>query len=258
MRTGRMVAGGLTLLIGLTASGGCRQTNPSPPELTVFVAASLTDVVAELCADFTAETGIEVAVSAAATGILSKQIIAGAGCDVFIAADPVEVDKLVARGRVLAATGRDVARNRLVAIACTEKTRKLAELADLRDPAWGRIAIGDPAYVPAGRYARSALRSAGVWDAVADRLVHADNVRVAGQYVRGGQAGVALVYATDAAAMPDCAVLVEIDDALTGPIRIPAVVVAQSEQRDAAGCLLDFLSACEQTATWRRFGFEAP
>ncbi len=61
-----------------------------------------------------------------------------------------------------------------------------------------RLAIGDPAHVPAGLYARDALRGLGLWDALAPHCALAENVRAALALVARGEAPFGIVYATDA------------------------------------------------------------
>ncbi len=62
----------------------------------------------------------------------------------------------------------------------------------------GRLATGDPASVPVGKYASAALTRLGVWDEVKDRIIPADNVRTALNFVALGEAPLGIVYLTDA------------------------------------------------------------
>jgi len=242
-------------LLAAAIFAGCRERESATPRLTVFVAASMGDVVEELVDAYTAKTGADVQVSAAATGILRKQVESGADCDVFLAADAVELDKLEKAGLIVADTRCVVARNQLVVIACGDKPPALHGLKALAKPETGRVAIGDPSYVPAGRYAKRALEHANVWEAVEPRAVFADNVRVVCQYVRSRQADVGLVYATDAALMPDCRVRARVDESMSGPIVCPGAVCAHTKDTATAERLLEFLTAPEQAKVWQRYGF---
>lgn len=233
---------------------GCREARQPPPRFTVFAAASMAEVLAALGESFTTAHGLEVSISPAASGVLRRQIEGGAGCDVFIAADLVDMDKLAARGLIRAETRRPVARNRLVLIGCGSQ-QPFDDVAALADAATGRIALGDPAYVPAGRYARRALEAAGVWAAVEARAVLADNVRVACAYVQAGQADLALVYATDAALLEGCRVLCTIDESLSGPIVYPGAVCAKSAHPKVAAEFLAFLAHPDQREVWAAYGF---
>lgn len=239
-------------------SAGCREEKTAPPRVTVFVAASMTEVVEELAEAYGAASGVDVEVSPAASGVLRKQIESGAACDVFLSADTADMDKLAQQGLIRADTRREVACNHLVVVACDQQSRDWSGLAALAGEDVGRVALGDPAYVPAGRYARRALEAAGVWSAVEPRAVLGDNVRVVGQYVRSRQADVGLVYATDAALMDGCRVVLAVDAELTGPIVCPGAVCARAHEAAHASAFLEFLTAPAQRAVWERRGFRPP
>jgi molybdate transport system substrate-binding protein len=171
--------------------------------LLVFAAASLTDALQQIDGAFSAQTGIAVKASFAASSVLAKQIEAGAPAQVFLSADREWMDYLEQRGRLQGGSRRDLLGNELVLIAPADSALQLkiaphfALLAALGD---GRLASGDPDSVPAGLYARAALTRLGVWAQVADRLVRAENVRAALMYVARGEAPLGIVYQTDARA----------------------------------------------------------
>src|SRR4051812_18734865 len=129
-----------------------------PPELLVFAAASLTGVLEELSVNWTHESGVPVKLSFAASSILARQIEAGGGADVFVSADQEWMDYLAARKLIAPATRRDLAGNSLVLIAPADSKVELALTpgVDFSDALGaGRLATGDPATVPVGRYARA-------------------------------------------------------------------------------------------------------
>lgn len=171
------------------------------PSITVFAAASLTNVLQELGDGFTKETSIPVRFSFAASSALARQIENGSPADVFFSADLEWMDYLQARNLIQRDTRHNALGNRLVLIAPTDSKIKLkiepgfALAAALGK---GHLATGDPDAVPAGRYAREALTTLGVWSDVADRLVRADSVRSALAFVDRGEAPLGIVYDTDA------------------------------------------------------------
>ena len=174
-------------------AGEARATHA--PAITVFAAASMTNVLEDVAAAFTRATGTKVTLSFAASSALARQIEAGAQVDVFVSADEAWMDYLAARRLIEAASRRDIARNTLVLIAPADSRVQLAIAPgfDLRAALRaGRLAIADPATVPAGRYAQAALAHLGAWASVADRLANADNVRAALAFVARGD-GYALV-----------------------------------------------------------------
>ena len=83
-----------------------------------------------------------------------------------------------------------------------DSKRVLRTVADLRDPEFRRIAIGDPEAVPAGVYARRWLERIGLWSALQPRLIPTASVRAALATVERGAADAAIVYRTDLAAAP--------------------------------------------------------
>ena len=171
------------------------------PSLTVFAAASLTNVLQELGDGFTKETSVPVKFSFAASSTLARQIENGSPADIFFSADLEWMDYLQTRNLVRRDTRHDVLGNRLVLIAPADSTVKLKiephfPLAAVLGK--GRLATGDPDTVPVGRYAREALTTLGVWNDVADRMVRADSVRSALAFVDRGEASLGIVYETDA------------------------------------------------------------
>ncbi len=173
------------------------------PPITVFAAASLTNVLQELGDAFTKETSIPVRFSFAASSALARQIENGAPADVFFSADLEWMDYLQTRNLIQRDSRHEVLSNQLVLIAPADSAIKLKiephfRLADALGK--GRLAAGDPDSVPAGRYAREALTTLGAWNDVEGRMVRADSVRSALAFVDRGEAPLGIVYETDALA----------------------------------------------------------
>jgi molybdate transport system substrate-binding protein len=169
--------------------------------LTVFAAASLTNVLQDLGDAFTKDTSIPVRFSFAASSALARQIENGSRADMFFSADLEWMDYLQARNLIQAATRHDVLGNQLVLIAPADSKISLKiepHFALAAAVGKSRLATGDPDSVPVGRYAHEALANLGVWDEVAARLVRADSVRSALAFVDRGEAALGIVYATDA------------------------------------------------------------
>ena len=230
-------------------------------DLTVFAAASLTDVLPKLTAAYTSRGGEAVKVSFASSSTLARQIEGGASADVFIAADLEWMDYLAERALVQSRTRVNLAGNRLVLVAPAASPLSAAPLnaqTPLAD--WigtGRLALGDPAHVPAGRYAATALRTLGLWSSVAQRLAPADSVRTALVYVASGEAPLGVVYATDLRAADGVKLIAEFPPDSYPPVVYPAAVVASSKSAGAAA-LLGFLSGPEARELWQAAGFRVP
>jgi molybdate transport system substrate-binding protein len=193
---------GVGLMLGLTSFGSTSfAADADKPPITVFAAASLTNVLQELGDGFTKQTSVPVRFSFAASSALARQIENGAPADVFFSADLEWMDYLQTRNLIQRGTRHDALGNRLVLIAPADSKIKLK--IEPRFPlakalGTGRLATGDPDSVPVGRYARQALTTLGVWSEVADRMVRADSVRSALAFVDRGEALLGIVYETDA------------------------------------------------------------
>ena len=163
-------------------------------QITVGAATSIGDFVRALALQFEKTApGVEVRVTVGASDIVASQAIRGAPIDMLILADDLAMSRVVSAGLVQAGSIKTVARNRLVLVT----RQKIARLSDLNDKSIRRIAIGNPAVVPAGRYAREAFAISGVWTEIEGKVVHGNNVRQALEYMLKGEVDAAVVYQSD-------------------------------------------------------------
>lgn len=226
-------------------------------ELLVSAAASLTSAFREVGAAFAeARPGTGVVFNFAASGPLLQQVQNGAPVDVFASADQETLDRGEAKGLFLSATRRDFASNRLVLIRPASAAGVQA-VADLRQPAARRIAVGNPASVPAGRYTREALQAEHLWQALEPKLILADSVRQVLDYVARGEVDAGFVYATDAALARD-KVRIAAELATVKPVRYPIAVVAASRHRGLAEDFAAFVAGPAGQAILARHGFGRP
>ena len=226
--------------------------------LTVSAAASLGDAFEAIGSAFAAtHRGSAVRFSIAASGALLQQIAQGAPVDVFASADAATMDEAERRGLLRPGSRADFASNALVVVVPSDAAAPPKSLAELAAPAIRRIAIGVPASVPAGRYARSALEQARLWDALAAKTVGAQSVRQALDYVARGEVDAGFVYATDAQRMPR-RVKVAFAVPTETPIRDPIAVVAASARRRRTAAPRPAQRSPPAQAILRRFGFGAP
>lgn len=147
--------------------------------------------------------GSKVVFNFAASGVLQKQIEAGAPTDVFASASPKEMDALNATGLLLAGSRADFAGNAVVLITATNAPVRISSFDDLKTGNLKRLAIGNPATVPAGKYAEETLKSLGLWDTLKTRLVYAEHVRQVMDYVARNEVEAGMVFFTDATARND-------------------------------------------------------
>jgi molybdate transport system substrate-binding protein len=230
--------------------------------VTIFAAASLTDAMRALGQEWVARGHPAPRISLAASSALARQIEQGAPADLFASADEAWMDYLQQRNLIVNDTRSSPIGNSLVLIAPADAARpvSLTRGTDLRarlDP-HGRIATGDPAHVPVGRYARAALTWMGQWDAIAPRLARADNVRAALLLVERGEAPYGIVYGTDAAIAPGVRVVGTFPVGSHTPITYPFALTRRAEGNAEARALLAFLTGPEARPAWQRFGFSIP
>lgn len=224
---------------------------PSRP-VTVFAAASLTDVLGQIGADYEARTGRAVRLSFAASGAVARQIEAGAPADVVILADRPWMDRLATAGRIVPGSRRDLLGNRLVLIARTD-ARIEGEPFGWLTRIGGRLAVGDPESVPAGAYARTWLQRAGRWRGLEPRLVMAADVRAVRTFVARGDADLGIVYRSDVVGVDGLRVVGEPAATLAPDIVYPAALTSA----DGAGAdFLAYLGSAEAAAVFRAHGFD--
>jgi molybdate transport system substrate-binding protein len=236
----------------------CTAVPARAAELTVSAAASLTQAFNELAPLFeAAHPGTRLQLNFGASGALLQQIAKGAPVDVFASADQETMDQAQQRQLLQAGERRNFAANTLVVVVPAAARQAPARLAELAAPAYARVAIGLPASVPVGRYAKSVLEGAGLWGAVAPKMIGAHSVRQALDYVARGEVDAGFVYATDAALMP-AKVKVAFSVPTAAPIRYPAAPLAASGQPALAVSFVQFLQSPPAQAVLARHGFGKP
>lgn len=244
-------------VVGLILIGG-GQTSRAAGEVTVFAAASLTDALKSAAAAWRDRGNGAIVLSFGSSATIAKQIEQGAPADIFASADETWMTYLSDRDLIAAGTVRRPIGNDLVLVGGPNQDRIITIepgfdlLGALRG---GRLAIGDPKSVPAGRYAQQALTNLGVWDEVAPHLAPAQDVRAALALVQRGEAPLAIVYATDAMSQGEMKMLILFPEDSHEPIIYPMAIVA-GRARPEVAAFLDFLTGAEGKALFGRYGFK--
>ncbi len=167
----------------------------------VFAAASLTDALNEVAANYAAGGKTAPLFSFAASSALARQIENGAPASLFISADEQWMDYLADRDLIVAGTRQSFLSNRLVLVASTKRpfeTEIKFGFPLARILGGDKLAMADPDAVPAGRYGKAALVNLGVWRDVQGNVIRAENVRAALTFVERDEVRAGIVYATDA------------------------------------------------------------
>lgn len=227
-------------------------------DLIVSAAASLSNAFKDLAPLFeAANPGTKVQYNFAASGPLLQQIAKGAPVDVFASADQETMDQAQTQGFVQAVQRSNFVSNSLVVIVPTTVATMPAGLKDLTQAAYPRIAIGNPASVPVGRYTKGVLEAEGLWTAIEPKMIGAQSVRQALDYVARGEVDAGFVYSTDAALMPD-KVKVALAVATTKPVLYPAAPITASPNLAVAQRFVEFLTAPPAQSVFAKYGFGKP
>lgn len=242
---------------GLVWGGSAAPARAEDKPITIFAAASLKNALDEASGTWVAEGHAKPVISYAASGPLAKQIEAGAPADLFISADLDWMDYVQKKNLIDPASRVTLLGNKLVLVAPKDakSTLDLKPGADLAGfLAGGRLAVGQPQSVPAGKYGQVALENLGIWDTVKDKLAQADSVRAALFLVARGEAAAGIVYQTDAAAEPGVKIIATFPAESHPPILYPASRVAASTNTDATA-FLAFLTSDKARPAFEKQGF---
>ncbi|WP_324717934.1 molybdate ABC transporter substrate-binding protein [Carboxydochorda subterranea] len=253
----RRMIGVLALAVVVVWGGpaaGARRT-----DLLVSAAASLTDLLREAKTSFEARhPDVNVQLNMGSSGSLQRQIEQGAPVDVFISVSQAVTDSLVKQGFIDGKSVRVMARNVVVLVrpAGGGPGGTLRGWQDLRAPQVRRIALGNPAHVPAGQYGEEVLESLGLWEAVQPKLVLGEDVRQTLAYVQAGEVDAGIVYATDAAiAGGKVQVVATAPEGSHRPVVYPVAVLRDAPHPQEARAFVEWLLSDEVRAMLEKYGF---
>lgn len=225
---------------------------------TVFAAASLKNALDNAGKAFTAQSGIELKASYAASSALARQIESGAPADLFASADLEWMDYLAKKNLIRPETRVNLLGNRIVVVAPKDaKTADVPFTAESFAAALGpdgRLATGEVNSVPIGKYAKAAFEKLGLWTGIQPRLAQADNVRAALLLVSRGEAPLGVVYESDAKSDPGVKIVGIFPADSHPPVVYPFAVTAEARGEGAAR-FLDFLKGAAARPFFEAQGF---
>jgi molybdate transport system substrate-binding protein len=246
---------GLVVWIPSTFSDG-RPTQATKTELTISAAISLKDALDEVKQLYETENPtVSIAINYGASGTLQLQIEQGAPVDVFIAAAPKQMDALESKGLLLEGTRKDLLRNEVVLIVPKDSTLRIASFQDLTRANVKQVALGEPATVPAGQYAKEVLTNLGIYDAVNSKAVLGKDVRQVLTYVETGNVDAGIVYSTDALSSSKVKVVAQAPAKSHAPVVYPVAAVKGSKNPSAAKQFAAFLSSPAAASAFQKYGF---
>jgi len=223
--------------------------------VTVFAAASLTESLREIATAYEKQSGDKIVFNFAASGPLVRQIEEGAPADIFFSADEAKMNDAANKDLLVKSSRRSLLSNLLVVVAISDSTLTLVAPKDLASSAVKRVAVGDPATVPVGSYAKAWLTKFGQWSAVEKKIVPCESVRGVLAAVESGNVDAGIVYKTDAAISNKVKVAFKVAAADAPQISYPLALLKGSPQPAAARKFLDYLAGREAAKVFTRKGF---
>jgi molybdate transport system substrate-binding protein len=235
-------------------------TAAAAQEILVSAAISMKEAVETLGRQFTqGRPRVMLRYNFGSSGELQKQIEAGAPVDLFISAAQRQMDELEQKGLIVTGTRRVFARNVLTVIKPADSKLDISKPADLAVARVQRIVIGNPKTVPVGQYSEESLKALGLWDQLQPKLVLAENVRQALDYVARGEVEAGFVYTTDVVVRSGAVVEAfrPAEDTYR-PVTYPVAVVTGTKQLALAQAFIALLVSPDGRAVLARLGFQPP
>ena len=223
-------------------------------DITVSAAASLKEAFTDIARQYEKQhPDAKIKLNTAASGTLLQQLAQGAPVDVLATADLATMDKAAAQNLIQSKT---FALNSLVLITPKNSSLKIAQPKDLLQNDVKRIAVGNPASVPAGAYTQAALEKQKLWDSLKPKIVQTQNVRQALDYVIRSETEAGFVYRTDAALKPH-AVNIVATVPTEKPVAYPIALTQSSKVANEAQRFVNYVLSAEGQRVLQRYGFSA-
>lgn len=252
----------LSIIVLSACSSNNTEQNPKHTvkkiDLTISAAASLDDALTEIKSDYQKKyKNINIQLNLGGSGTLQQQIMQGAPADLFISAGEKQYKVLVEKGLIDEQNSENLLKNQLVLITNSASGTSVHSLADLTKATIKKMAIGTPESVPAGLYAKQALQSEGVWDALNSqaKIVQTKDVRQVLTYVETGNVDAGLVYMTDAKVSKKVKIAAIASETSHEPITYPAGVIKATQHKKESSQFFHYLESKEAKTVFEKFGF---
>lgn len=237
---------------------GCGKNTPTDEStITIAAAASLKNCVDDVLIPMFTEKYPDIQVKATydSSGKLQTQIEQGADIDIFMSAATKQINNLDEKGFIIHDSIVQLLENKVVLIVPENNTKGINKFEDILKA--DKIAVGDPASVPAGQYAKEALTNLNLWDQVLEKASLGTNVTEVLNWVAEGSADAGIVYSTDAASTKKVKVVAEAPEGSVSKVIYPVGIVKTSKDEASAKKFLDFLQTEEVKKVFESFGFVA-
>jgi molybdate transport system substrate-binding protein len=245
------------LFLLICAAVYAQQPPPQTKELHVAAAADLQPVLPVLAAAYEHATGIKVVPSFASSATLTEQILNGAPFDLFLSADYVHPEQIVAANLADGKAPTQYAKGTLVLWARKDSPLQPITVDSLTDPRVTSVAIANWTHAPYGTAAITALQRMKVYDKVAPHFVVAENISQAAQFVESGNAQLGLLSLTSASTphFKEIGTFVPLPN-VYNPILQCAVVLSKSPHKPEAHAFLGWLLTPAIQSNLRKYGLD--
>ncbi|MDN5870498.1 MAG: molybdate ABC transporter substrate-binding protein [Nitrococcus sp.] len=258
VRLGKPRAWALAVVFALAAGFTAAAANAA--EVIVYAAASTTDALGEIAKTYEEGSDNNIKFSFASSSTLARQIKLGAPAQIYVSASKRWMDYVEKAGEILADTRTNLLANQLALVA--PKDSKIDKV-DIRAGfpiedllAGGKLAMGNPAHVPAGIYGKQALKSLDLWQKVEGQVARAADVRAALALVSVGGAPLGIVYTTDAAASDKVKIVGIFPADSHKAIVYPAALTKAAKGDEAAEDFFNFMESEEAASIFKQYGFK--
>jgi molybdate transport system substrate-binding protein len=167
------------------------------------------------------------------------------------------MDAIDRKGLLAVDSRADFTRNAIVLVKPAVSTIQIKSLQDLARGEVKRIVIGNPKTVPAGRYAEEVLKHANIWSVIQDKLVFAENVRQALDYVARNEVDAGLVYATDAKTRPgEVTAVMTAPENSHKPVVYPIAAIKGTKAEVPSRKFVQFVLSVQGQEILHKYGFQ--
>lgn len=225
-------------------------------KITVFAAASLTNAISEIAAEYEKVQQANIQTSFAASSTLAKQIEKGAPADIFVSADTKWMNYLQDKKLIKAESKVNLLGNQLVLIAPKGKSFKvdMVKSFNLAGAFSGKLCTGELESVPVGIYAKQSLKKLNWWDSIKMRIVGTQDVRAALVFVERAECDAGIVYATDAKVSGKVESVAVFPNTTHEPIVYPLALLNNASSQ--ATSFYDYLRSEKAKAIFAKYGFD--
>jgi molybdate transport system substrate-binding protein len=223
-------------------------------DVNVYAAASLTDAMEEIAAQYEKQSGDTVLFNFGASSLLARQIMEHAPADMFLSAGEAQMDELQKANLIATETRRDLLSNLLVIVVPADSKLAIGSPQELVNTSQ-KIAVADPRAVPAGIYTKEYLTRVGLWQKLEPKIVPTENVRAALAAVESGNVDAGFVYKSDAkmSSKVKIAFTVPMEE---GPlIRYPVALIKDTKNTSATQNFLQYVESASARKVFERHGF---